>query len=115
MVISLQRLFSSCSTSGGGGRSFGGGGGGGGGRSYAGNSGFESSFSSANALGFHGDERPNPRIERELFHSGEGQTTGINFDKVRRKSALFAISKASHTRLCYAPQLTLYCLEHHIV
>jgi hypothetical protein len=33
-------------------------------------------------MGYHGDMRPNPRIEQELFHTGEGQTAGINFDKV---------------------------------
>jgi len=34
-----------------------------------------------NELGFHGDMRPNPRIEQELFHTNEAQTAGINFDK----------------------------------
>ena len=32
-------------------------------------------------MGFHGDERPNPRLEQQLYHSGDGQTAGINFDK----------------------------------
>ena len=36
-----------------------------------------------NELGFHGDEKPNPRVENELFHTNDTQTTGINFDKVR--------------------------------
>lgn len=35
-----------------------------------------------NEMGFHGDTRPNPRIEEELFFTNESQTTGINFDKV---------------------------------
>jgi hypothetical protein len=35
-----------------------------------------------NELGFHGDMRPNPRIEQELFHTNEAQVAGINFDKV---------------------------------
>lgn len=35
-----------------------------------------------NALGFHGDERPDPRLEDELFRKGDGQTAGINFNKV---------------------------------
>ena len=35
-----------------------------------------------NELGFHGDMRPNPRVEQELFHTNEGQTAGINFDRV---------------------------------
>jgi hypothetical protein len=38
------------------------------------------------SINFHhdiGDERPNPRIEQELFHTNEVQTAGINFDKVR--------------------------------
>jgi len=32
-------------------------------------------------MGFHGDERPNPRLEQELFHTEVTQTQGINFDK----------------------------------
>jgi hypothetical protein len=38
--------------------------------------------SSTNALGFHGEERPNTRLEREIFHTEAAQTKGINFDKV---------------------------------
>lgn len=34
-----------------------------------------------NSLGFHGDERPNRRLEQELFDSSESQSIGINFDK----------------------------------
>jgi hypothetical protein len=35
-----------------------------------------------NSLGFHGEERPNARQEKEIFHTEAVQTTGINFDKV---------------------------------
>lgn len=35
-----------------------------------------------NELGFHGDMRPNPRVEQELFHTNESQIAGINFDRV---------------------------------
>ena len=34
-----------------------------------------------NERGFHGDMRPDSRLERELFHKDIQQTTGINFDK----------------------------------
>jgi hypothetical protein len=37
-----------------------------------------------NELGFHGDMRPNPRIEDELFFKNEAQVAGINFDNVRQ-------------------------------
>eukprot|EP01040_Poterioochromonas_malhamensis_P000953 gene953-1010_t len=36
--------------------------------------------SRVNELGFHGDMRPNPRIEDELFFKNESQSAGINFD-----------------------------------
>jgi hypothetical protein len=36
-----------------------------------------------NELGFHGDMRPNPRIEDEYFFKNESQSAGINFDNVR--------------------------------
>lgn len=76
-----------------GGRSGGGWGSGGygGGSGYGGGYGGGSSYGSGggygygprpNSLGFFGDERPNRRLENELFHSGEGQSAGINFDKV---------------------------------
>eukprot|EP00428_Durinskia_dybowskii_P069887 CAMPEP_0170388304 /NCGR_PEP_ID=MMETSP0117_2-20130122/18012_1 /TAXON_ID=400756 /ORGANISM="Durinskia baltica, Strain CSIRO CS-38" /LENGTH=648 /DNA_ID=CAMNT_0010644215 /DNA_START=60 /DNA_END=2006 /DNA_ORIENTATION=+ len=58
---------------GGGGYRGGGGGGRGGGGGYA--------SARVNEMGFHGDMRPNPRIEQELFHTEETQTAGINFDK----------------------------------
>ena len=61
---------------GGGGGSYGGGGGSYGGGGYSGGGGTKK-----NALGFHGDERPNARVEQELFHTQEVQTAGINFDK----------------------------------
>ena len=32
-------------------------------------------------MGFHGDMNPNPRVEQTLFHQGDGQVAGINFDK----------------------------------
>ena len=35
----------------------------------------------ANALGFHGDEKPNRRLEEQLFNNPDAQTAGINFDK----------------------------------
>ena len=60
---------------GGGGGSYGGGGYGGGG--YGGGGG----GTKKNSMGFHGDERPNARMEQELFHTQEVQTAGINFDK----------------------------------
>jgi len=34
-----------------------------------------------NALGFHGDEMPNPRVEADLFDLSDQQSAGINFDK----------------------------------
>mmetsp|Transcript_8304 Transcript_8304/g.12386 ORF Transcript_8304/g.12386 Transcript_8304/m.12386 type:complete len:616 (-) Transcript_8304:173-2020(-) len=34
-----------------------------------------------NSLGFHGDERPNRRLEQELFDTTDSQSIGINFDK----------------------------------
>lgn len=74
---SYDRRYSS------GGRGSGGyGGGGGGGGSSGGR--FSGSYMSGprkNELGFHGDMKPNPRIEQELFHSNDTQTAGINFDK----------------------------------
>lgn len=45
-----------------------GGGGGGGG------------YSRRNERGFHGDMKPDPRVEKQLFGRGDHQTTGINFD-----------------------------------
>ena len=33
-----------------------------------------------NERGFHGDMRPDPRLERRLFSKDDVQTTGINFD-----------------------------------
>jgi len=33
-----------------------------------------------NERGFHGDMRPDPRLERNLFNRDDQQTTGINFD-----------------------------------
>ena len=44
--------------------------------------GYSGGGSGTNSMGFHGDERPNQRIENELFHTGESQVAGINFDKV---------------------------------
>ena len=35
-----------------------------------------------NSLGFHGDTRPSPSLERELFDDSKHVTEGINFDKV---------------------------------
>ena len=60
----------------GGGDYRGGGGGGGGGGSGGGYG------PKKNSQGYHGDERPNPRTEQELFHKNEAQVAGINFDKV---------------------------------
>ena len=34
-----------------------------------------------NSLGFHGDDRPNRRVEEQLFNNPDSQTAGINFDK----------------------------------
>lgn len=50
----------------------------------AGYSGSSGGGTRKNELGFYGDTRPNPRLEQELFHSNDSQTTGINFDKVIR-------------------------------
>jgi hypothetical protein len=64
------------------------GGGRGNGRSYGGGndsrggSGGYSSGARKNEFGFHGDQRPNPRVEQELFHTNEVQSAGINFDRV---------------------------------
>ena len=33
-----------------------------------------------NERGFHGDMKPDPRVEKRLFHRDDHQTTGINFD-----------------------------------
>lgn len=45
-------------------------------------SGYGSGYAArVNSKGYHGDERPNPRVEAELFNS-DAQPTGINFDKV---------------------------------
>jgi ATP-dependent RNA helicase DDX3X len=33
-----------------------------------------------NERGYHGDTRPDPRLERQLFQRDDVQTTGINFD-----------------------------------
>ena len=57
-----------------------GGGGGGGGGGYNDRGGGYGA--KKNAMGFHGDDRPNPKMEQELFHTNEVQTAGINFDKV---------------------------------
>jgi len=57
----------------GGGRYDGGGGGGGGGR-------YRRDGARRNELGYHGDMRPDKRLEKELFHRENVQTTGINFD-----------------------------------
>ena len=50
----------------------GGGGGGGGGSGHV---------ARVNERGFHGDMRPDARLERELFEKDDQQTTGINFDR----------------------------------
>eukprot|EP01038_Epipyxis_sp_PR26KG_P004064 gene4064-5808_t len=65
---------------------YGGGGGGySGGRSSGGysnnNNNYNNNSTQKNELGFHGDTRPNPRVENLLFHTTEVQTAGINFDK----------------------------------
>ena len=59
------------------------GGGGGGGGGYSDRGGGGGYGAKKNAMGFHGDDRPNPKMEQELFHTNEVQTAGINFDKVR--------------------------------
>ncbi len=58
---------------GGGGRGYGGGGGGYRGGGYG-------RGPRVNERGFHGDMRPDPRLERSLFDREDKQTTGINFD-----------------------------------
>lgn len=76
--------FSSRGGGGGGGyndnRSYGGGQGGGGGNYSRGGGGFGGG-ARKNDMGFHGDMNPNPRVETALFHQGDGQVAGINFDK----------------------------------
>lgn len=61
----------------GGGGGYGGGGGGGG---YGGGYGRRDS-AKANERGFHGDMRPDQRLERQLFQREQEQSTGINFDQ----------------------------------
>ena len=39
-----------------------------------------SSYAQTNERGFHGDMKPDPRLERSLYESEDHQTTGINFD-----------------------------------
>lgn len=53
------------------------GGGGGGGRYGGGGFG----AARTNSLGFHGDDKPNRRLEDQLFNNPDSQQTGINFDK----------------------------------
>ena len=70
---------------GGGGYGDGGGGGGGygdrrGGGGYGGGYGRRDS-ARANERGFHGDMRPDQRLERQLFQREQEQSTGINFDQ----------------------------------
>mmetsp|Transcript_17509 Transcript_17509/g.33192 ORF Transcript_17509/g.33192 Transcript_17509/m.33192 type:complete len:651 (+) Transcript_17509:112-2064(+) len=72
---------------GGGGGSYGGGsygrdnrGGGGRGGSYGGGR-FGGRGPRVNERGFHGDMRPDPRLEQRLFGRDDVQTTGINFEK----------------------------------
>lgn len=60
----------------GGGGGYGGGGGGG----YGGGYGRRDS-AKANERGFHGDMRPDQRLERQLFQREQEQSTGINFDQ----------------------------------
>lgn len=70
----------------GGGGGYGGGGGGGGygdrrgGGGYGGGYGRRDS-AKANERGFHGDMRPDQRLERQLFQREQEQSTGINFDQ----------------------------------
>ena len=63
--------------------------GGGGGRDYRSGGGYGRGGSAGyggrggarvNERGFHGDMRPDPRLERRLFSKDDVQTTGINFD-----------------------------------
>mmetsp|Transcript_589 Transcript_589/g.1395 ORF Transcript_589/g.1395 Transcript_589/m.1395 type:complete len:653 (+) Transcript_589:85-2043(+) len=69
---------------GGGGGGYGGGGGGryggGGGGSYGGGYGRRNE-ARVNERGFHGDLKPDERLERTLFNREQEQTTGINFDR----------------------------------
>lgn len=61
-------------------------GGGGGGRGYGrSSSGYGGGYGRGsgprvNERGFHGDMRPDPRLERQLYQRDDVQTTGINFD-----------------------------------
>ena len=68
----------------GGGGGYGGGGGGygdrRGGGGYGGGYGRRDS-AKANERGFHGDMRPDQRLERQLFQREQEQSTGINFDQ----------------------------------
>lgn len=60
-----------------------GGGGGGGGdyrRSSSSGGGYRRDSARVNERGFHGDMRPDKRLERQLFERADKQTTGINFD-----------------------------------
>lgn len=70
---------------GGGGYGGGGGRGGGYGRGYGGGGGGyrggQRGGPRVNERGFHGDTRPDPRLERQLFDRDDQQTTGINFDR----------------------------------
>lgn len=65
---------------GGGGYGGRGGGGYGGGGRYGGGGGYGRG-PRVNERGFHGDTRPDPRLERQLFDRDDQQTTGINFDR----------------------------------
>ena len=97
----------------GGGRGGGYGGGyGGGSRGYGGGGG----YARRNSLGYYGDERPNRRLEQELFDSDDAQSTGINFDKVRHVSYLCADTflsrltkyNVSNPTICY---MYIHCLQ----
>jgi len=52
---------------------------------------FYGAESRKNELGFHGDTRPNPRVEEELFFKNESQSAGINFDKVLNESEFMCL------------------------
>ncbi len=67
-------------TEGGGGYNGGGGRGGRGGYNGGGSSSSSLGGPRRNSRNFHGDMNPDKRLEQRLFHSGEKQTTGINFD-----------------------------------
>ena len=56
------------------------GGRGGGGGGYNNSSSSMMSGPRRNSRNFHGDMTPDKRLEQRLFHSGDKQTTGINFD-----------------------------------